>query len=178
MKTKRLTKIVPLMFGILIASVGQSFAQGTLLKAKIKKVEVPTVIIDEVLDNFEGYELDEIYAIPVNIIEDDIIIEDENQYPGEYDTYEIQMKKGNDELTAYYNRNGKLIYEVEKANNVTPPATIRNMIAKEYPGWTITKDMYLMKHHSGDKVKNRYKIYLKKGRNKIRIYTDENGKVI
>jgi len=166
------------MFGILIASVGQAFAQGTLLKAKIKKVEVPTVIIDEVVDDFEGYEIDEIYAIPVNIIEDDIIIENENLNPGEYETYEIQMKKGNDVLTAYYNRNGKLIYEVEKAKNVTPPATIRNMIAKEYPGWTITKDIYLMKHHSGDKVKTRYRIYLKKGNNKIRIYMNENGEVL
>ncbi|MET2985952.1 hypothetical protein [Aureibaculum conchae] len=53
----------------------QSFAQEVIFKAKILKEELPIVIIDEVIEDFPDYELDEFYTIPVNFIEEDIIIE-------------------------------------------------------------------------------------------------------
>lgn len=168
------TMITLLMIGVLT----QSFAQEVIFKAKVIKEEVPTVIIDEVVEDFPDYELEEFYTIPINFIEEDIIVETDKLGTGNYGSYEIKLKNGNDELRAYYDKDGKLIYSMEKGVNVPLPVVVRNVIAKEYPGWMITKDVYKMKHKAGKKENIRYKLYLKKNRNKIKVYTNENGKIL
>lgn len=163
---------------LMIGFTAQSFAQEVIFKAKIFKEEVPTVIFEDVAEDFADYQFFEAYSIPIDFIEEDFIVETDKLGTGNYGSYEIKLQKGNDKLTAYYNKDGHLIYSMEKEVNVLLPPPVRNVIAKEYKGWTITKDIYKMKHKAGKKENIRYKIYLMKGRNKIKIYTDENGKIL
>lgn len=162
----------------MVGCLTQSFAQDELLRAKIKKEEVPVTIIEAVEDVFPDYQMDEFYAIPIDFIEEDIIIDELANTDKSYGMYEVTLKNKHKLLKATYNKKGVLLNSIEKDKDIVLPAEIRNVIAKEYPGWALTKDIYTMKHSIGKKDRLRYKIYLEKGRNKIKIYTDTEGKIL
>jgi hypothetical protein len=156
----------------------QAFAQDVLFEVKLAKEKVPTVIIESVQEDFPGFIMEEFDAVPIEYVEDDVIVNKNFNSDEDYDTYEISLSSKGRHITAIYDKKGTLISLVEKIKNaILPIAVVRN-VEKAYPGWAFEKDNYKMVHYNGLKEKKRYKITLEKGIKRMKVYTDANGKIL
>jgi hypothetical protein len=100
-------------------------------------------------------------------------------YEDEYDNYFISFYIPNGKILAAYDKEGNLLRTVEKYENIKLPLVIAQSVAKNYPGWKITKNAYLVNYHDKMGVtKKEYKIVLEKGDEGMRIKTDENGNIL
>lgn len=169
-----------LILGILMTGLSiQTYAQDVVFKAKLKKEDVPTAVIEAVETDFPDFLAIEYAAIPVEVVDEDVFVNTNVDPYSHYDTYQLMLDQGNGKsLEATYNMKGKLISTMEHLKNITPPAAVRNSIASAFPGWTIEKDVYKMIHYSGKKAKERYRMTLGKDHNKMRVYTDEKGTIL
>ena len=99
-------------------------------------------------------------------------------YEDEYENYFISFYIPKGKILAVYDDEGNILRTVEKYQNVKLPIVVAKAVAKNYPGWDITKDAYLVNYHNTRGVtKKEYKIVLEKGDDRIRIKSDENGKI-
>ncbi len=106
-------------------------------------------------------------------------VKDSKYYEDEYDRYFISFFIPDGKILATYDDEGNLKRTVEKYENVKLPTAVAEIVVKEYPGWEIAKDAYLVNFHDDRGVtKKEYKLVLEKGDNRIRIKTDENGKIL
>ncbi|WP_075350349.1 nicotinate-nucleotide adenylyltransferase [Algoriphagus marinus] len=106
-------------------------------------------------------------------------VRDSEYYEDEYDKYFISFFIPKGKILAAYDDDGNLLRTIEKYENVKLPLAVSKAAAKEYPGWKITHDAYLVNYHSKLGVtKKEYKLVLEKGNNRIRIKTDENGNIL
>ncbi|WP_111707683.1 hypothetical protein [Lutibacter citreus] len=168
-----------IILGLLfIGFVMQSYGQDVLFQAKLKKENVPVAVIEAINGDFGDVEMMDFYAIPIEIIDEDVYINQDINNDEDYDTYQVTLKGGNDKIIATYNKDGMLISSIEYLKDVLLPAKIRNTINKAFPGWYLTKDKYKMTHFSKAKAKERYKIIIKKGKEMKVVYMDEKGEVL
>jgi len=164
---------------LLIGSSAQTYAQDVFFKAKLEAEEVPATIVEAVEKDFPGFSVTEYAAIPLEVVDEEVFVDTSKKPGSEYDTYQLTLNQGNDRyLEATYNAKGELLSSVEHLKNVTPPARVRNSVAEMYPGWTIDKDIFKMVHYEGKKAKERYKLVLGKDDKKMKVFTDENGKIL
>ena len=106
-------------------------------------------------------------------------VRDSEYYEDEYDKYFISFFIPKGKILAAYDDDGNLLRTIEKYENVKLPLAVSKTAAKEYPGWKIIKDAYLVSYHDNLGVtKKEYKLVLEKGNNRIRIKTDENGNIL
>lgn len=100
-------------------------------------------------------------------------------YEDEYDNYFISFYIPKGKILAAYDNEGNLLRTVEKYENIKLPLVVAQSVVKNYPGWTITKNAYLVNYHNNQGVmKKEYKIVLEKGNEGMRIKTDENGNIL
>ncbi|RIV43400.1 hypothetical protein D2V05_13335 [Flagellimonas pelagia] len=164
---------------LLIGSSAQAYAQDVFFKAKLDAEEVPAAIVEAVEKDFPGFSVTEYAAIPLEVVDEEVFVDTTKKPGSEYDTYQLVLTQGNDRyLDATYKVDGELLSTVEHLKNVTPPARVRNSVAEMYPGWTIEKDAFKMVHYEGKKAKERYKLVLGKDDKKMKVFTDENGKIL
>jgi hypothetical protein len=68
---------------------------------------------------------------------------------------------------------------VEKYKNIALPNAVAESVVKNYTGWTIAKNAYLVNYHDNKGVtKKEYKILLEKDSRRMRIKTDEKGNIL
>ncbi len=154
-----------------------SYSQDVLYEAKLKKMDVPTVVIDAVERDYPGLTVDEYTAVPVEYVEDDVFLNKDLLKNRDYETYEVSFVGKGDNIDATYNKIGKRVSVTEHLKNVAPPMEVRETLAKTYPGWTIKEDSYKLTSYNGDAVRSRYRFELKKGDQTKRVYTDEHGNI-
>ena len=153
----------------------QAFAQDVLYDAKIKKEEVPGVVVEALETDFPEYTVTDYYAVPVEYEEGYSLLNKEINSTDDYDTYNITLIGRDGEMSATYNNNGKLLSSTEHLRNVAPPEAVRLAIAKEFPGWTLEKDAFnMVRYENGRKVEH-FRMVLAKGNEKIRVYSTEDG---
>lgn len=100
-------------------------------------------------------------------------------YEDDYDNYFISFFIPEGKILAAYDREGNLLRTVEKYENIALPPAVAKSVAKNYPGWKMTKNAYLVNYHNAQGVmKKEYKIVLEKGNEGMRIKTDENGNIL
>ncbi len=99
-------------------------------------------------------------------------------YRDDYDTYKVLffISKGN--IVAHYDNNSNIIRTYEKFKDIKLPISVLRSIAKKFPNWSISDDLYLVNYHHNKGVKKRYKITLMNSGERIKIKTDENGEVL
>ncbi|MEO5788976.1 MAG: hypothetical protein ACOH2D_07275 [Gelidibacter sp.] len=167
------------LIGLFILGLTSSaFAQDDIVfKAKLKKEQVPTVVLESVDVDFPGFVVEEFAALPIEYVEEDVYVNDDFDYD-DVDTYQISLTGKGKTLIATYNSEGKLLNTVENLKNVAPPAAISKALAQEYPGWVISKDSYHMSHYIHGKEKERYRFTMTKDGKKKHIYTDAEGKML
>lgn len=142
-------------------------------------VELPEVIITAVnykyLNAVDSYEND----LTVQMLEEKVAMFDLKNsefYNDEYDTHYISFYIPDGKILAAYDSNGKLIRTIEKFKNVKLPEDVRNAIAKRFPNWQMTSDVYKVSFHKdNDVAKKQYKVRLKNGDKKLKVKLDEEG---
>jgi len=157
----------------------QSYAQDDVLfEAKLKKEEMPVAIVENVSQDFPGLVVEEFDAVPLDYVEDDVIVDRSIKSNSDYDTYQVKLEGKNQLLIATYNKAGKLISTVEHGKNVMLPVSVEDAVVKAFPGWDITEDHYKMSHYKGEKKIDRYKLNIKKGKEMKKVYFDANGNIL
>ncbi|MBO0340304.1 MAG: nicotinate-nucleotide adenylyltransferase [Bacteroidota bacterium] len=99
-------------------------------------------------------------------------------YQDDYEVYNVDFFIPEGKILAAYDKDGKIIRTVEKFKNINLPLAVKEAILDRFPGWTITKDVYLVRYHEGKDVKKRYKLKLENGDQVLRVKVDEMGEFL
>lgn len=100
-------------------------------------------------------------------------------YDGNHEGYEVIFEQTNGRIIATYDQNGKIISSFERFKNLNLPPRVRNNIAKEYPGWIVHKDAYLVSYYvDAEHVKKVYKIQIRKENEKKNLRCTIDGVIL
>lgn len=100
-------------------------------------------------------------------------------YADEYDDYFISFYIPQGKILASYDKDGYILRTVEKFKNVAIPKAVSLSVMKNYEGWTIAENAYLVNYHDQKGItKKEYKILLEKDSRRLRIKTDEDGNML
>ncbi len=154
------------------------FAQKELLfKGTLKKEQVPTVVLEAIDVDFPGFVMNEIVAVPIEYVENDVYINNDVDFD-DIETYQMSLEGKGKVITATYNNSGKLLSTIENLKNVKPPLEVTKSLIQAYPGWAISSDSYHMSHYANGKEKERYRFVMSKDGKKEHVYTDAHGKIL
>jgi hypothetical protein len=131
-----------------------------------------------VVTDFPGYTTEEFFAVPLEFVEGDVIVNRDISSLEDYDTFDVRLAGKGHNMVATYDRYGTLMHSMEHIKDGVLPETVRTAMAKAYPGWSLARDTYNMSHQRMGKLKERYRMELTKGDQKIHVYTDANGKIL
>ncbi|CAM1352229.1 hypothetical protein [Tenacibaculum insulae] len=100
----------------------------------------------------------------------------------EFEAYEVvfKTKKKNGTsgiITATYDSKGKIIKSIEKYKNILLPKTVRNVILRKYPGWTIYKDVYLVSYKTDKTAKRIFRVQIRKEGKRKNLKLDYEGNI-
>ena len=85
------------VFSLVLLGLGaQAFAQDILYSEKIKKEDVPAAIIEAVEEDYPGFTIEEMAAIPVEYVENDVYINRDINSIDDYDTFDITLEGNSD----------------------------------------------------------------------------------
>ena len=160
----------PILIILLFALSSQLFSQVTELKEV-----VITAVNYKYLNAVDSDE----NAISVKELEEKVAMFDLKSsefYNDEYDTYNISFFIPDGKILAAYDKDGKLIRTIEKFKNVKLPKAVSDAIAKRFPNWSMTSDVYKVSFHKdSDSVKKQYKVRLENNDKKLKVKLDEKG---
>ena len=105
-------------------------------------------------------------------------IKNSEYYDDEYDEYYISFYIPDGYILATYNNNGKLLHTAERYKNIALPNAVAQTISKNYSGWSVPKDVYLVTYKEDEGATKVWKIILKKGDKRLRIKLDEKGELL
>lgn len=99
-------------------------------------------------------------------------------YEDEYDNYFVSFYIPEGRILAAYDKDGNLLRTAEKFKNVAVPKAVREAVAKRFPQWTISNDVYLVSYHDKNGVIKRYKLLLENGNQRMKVKIDDKGKFL
>ena len=71
-------------------------------------------------------------------------------YEDEYDKYFVSFIIPEGKILAAYDKDGKLLRTAERYNSVGLPQAVKQAVAIKYPGWAISKDVYLVNYQANE----------------------------
>lgn len=167
------------LIGLFIMGLAfQGISQDVLFEAKLKKEDVPHLVTEAITEDFPDFEVTEVSLVPVEFIDDDVIIHKnikKDIKEGDYSTYELKLQGNGREIDATYDAEGNLKSSYEYMKDIQLPTEVAKKIAKKYPGWAFTKDNYKLDHYHGKVTTERYKVILKKGNDRKKVFVDMTG---
>jgi hypothetical protein len=81
----------------------------------------------------------------------------------------LTFKKGKDFIKATFDQNGSILRTYEKFRNIGIPGDVRTRLYKDYPGWTMTSNTYVVSYGPKMEVKKIYNIGLEKANLQKRV---------
>lgn len=162
-----MNKIIMILF--VLGFTFQSFSQITELP------EIELVAVNYKYLNAAG---DEDAALPVRQLQKQVAEYDVKKsefYTDEYDFYTINFFIPEGKILASYDKEGNLLRTAEKFKNVALPQAVVSAIAKQFPNWKMTEDVYIVNYHEGEDVRKIYKVLLENGNKRLKIKTDDKG---
>lgn len=117
-------------------------------------------------------------AVSVQFLQDAVAkydIRSSEFYEDGDDFYRVYFYIPDGKIVAAYDRDGKILYTIEKFKDVALPENVVTSVAKRFPGWVIAKDVYKVNYDVDSGSKKQYKIVLENGKEKIRIKVDDKG---
>lgn len=123
----------------------------------------------------------EVVSIPVKTLEEMVAnfdLKNSDFYQDEYDEYIISFYIPDGKVLAAYDKEGKLLRTAERYKDVNLPGAIKEAVAIRFPGWTITKDIYLVTYYDKSGANKRYKLKLENGNKNIRVKMNEKGEYL
>lgn len=148
--------------------------------------------------NIQEEQLDDVIVTPLNLsytksVQDDTTPEKarllENKaarfditelemFDKSFEAYEVIFRKSDGTIIATYDKSGKIIQSTERFENVVLPEKVRTSILKEYPGWQIQKDVYLVSYFAGREGKRTFKVQIQNGNKRKHLKIDHLGNMI
>ena len=117
-------------------------------------------------------------SVPVEMLRRKVAsfnIDDSEFYQDDYDLYKIDFFIPEGKILAAYDKDGKLLRTAEKFTNVNLPKAVKKSVLARFPGWTITKDIYIVHYIDTKGASKKYKLKLENGNQTLRVKTDEKG---
>ena len=157
------------------------FILGATLPSLAQVIELPEIEIKAT--NYKyisamGNEAD----ISVQQLEDSVAdydVKGAEFYQDEYQTYFVTFFIPEGKVLAAYDGEGELLRTVERFKGVKVPKAVKRAVEKNYPGWTIAKDVYRVTYHNeSGKANKRYKLVLENSGKRMRVKVNEKGEFI
>lgn len=100
-------------------------------------------------------------------------------YADEYDYYEVYFIIPEGKILATYDNVGNIMRTIERYSDVKLPKPIQQSVAKRFPSWQVTKDIYLVQYREdGGDAKKVYKLTLVNGDKRIKVKLNDQGTFI
>lgn len=170
------------IFGLLFLGFASlSFSQSN---QEIEEVKLADVVISPLNLSYLNAVHDKNTPESVKYLENKVARFDITESPvfdNQFEAYEVIFKEASSKggkIIATYNSEGKILKSFEKFNDVTLPPSVRNAVYKEYPGWTIHSDTYLVSYYMNSNIKKVYKLKIKKNDEKKTLKIDVDGRLI
>lgn len=116
--------------------------------------------------------------VPVKLLQDMVAkfdLKSSEFYEDGTDLYKVYFFIPEGKIVAAYDRDGKILYTVEKFKDIALPHDLATSLAERFPGWQIEKDIYRINYSAKKGAKHRYKIMLKNGDKVLRVKMNEDG---
>lgn len=117
-------------------------------------------------------------SVPVKYLHDAVAkydIRSSEFYEDGDDIYRVYFYIPDGKIVAAYDRNGKILYTIEKFKDVALPLDVVASVKNRFPGWVISKDVYKVNYEAGSGSEKEYKLVLENGKEKIRVKVDDKG---
>ena len=117
-------------------------------------------------------------AIPVEFLQQKTATYDVRKfdyYDDEYEFYTVSFFIPKGKIVAVYDKDNKIIRTIEKYKDIALPKPVAKSIAKRFPQWKLSKDVYLLNYHNKLGIKKIYKLILENGDKRLKVKTDSEG---
>ncbi len=117
-------------------------------------------------------------AQPVKLLERQAAaydVKNSEMYQDDYETYSVTFYLPEGYVLAVYDQDGKLLRTAERFKNIALPTVVSKAVAQKYPGWAITKDVYLVSYEDGSGAEKLYKLVLENNNKHLRVKVNEKG---
>ena len=117
-------------------------------------------------------------AIPVEKLQlkvSDFNVKELDIYSDEYDLYEVYFIIPEGKVLASYDAESNLLRTAERYKDIYLPSPVKKAIAKRFPNWSISKNIYLVNYHESGNTRKLYKITLENGSKRIKVKVDDKG---
>jgi hypothetical protein len=121
---------------------------------------------------------EEIASIPVKELERKVSsfdVKEADFYHDDYDEYIVSFYIPHGKILAAYDRDGKILRAAERFEDINLPMAIKEAIVGRFPGWSVTKDVYLVTFYENRGTTKKYKLKLENGNKTMRVKLDEKG---
>lgn len=150
----------------------QGFAQIT----KVEQLsEVVVVAVNyKYLNQVDSQEA----AVPVELLQRKVATYDlksQDFYDDDFEFYTVSFFIPEGKIVAAYDSNGKILRTIERYKDIALPMDVSMAVAKRFPGWSITKDVYLINYHEAKGVNKKYKLTLENGDKRLKVKVDSEG---
>lgn len=176
---QRLMKRLMLMAVCSALCMHSAFAQAEdeLLVAKLKKEEVPAVIIQSVERDFPEMAVTAWNAIPVSMYGEELIVRSSPPNKN-YDTYSITLSGKGLNSQATYDKHGNLLHFTEWAKNIPLPEPVEKSIGMHFPGWAVVGDKEHITVKRGNHKRELYKVQLEQNKERQHVVMDARGNIM
>ena len=162
-----------LLLGLLAIGLSAQFYAQVINDGILPEVEVRATNYKYLnsIDNTEA-------AVSVKLLEDMVAkfdVRSSEFYEDGSDFYKVYFYIPDGKVVAAYDKNGKILYTIEKFNNVALPNNVAASVAERFPGWKIAKDVYKVNYDVNTGSNKQYKIVLENGKKRIRVKVDDDG---
>jgi hypothetical protein len=161
------------LLGLLALGLTTQFYAQVIEDGMLPEVEVRATNYKylNAVDNTEA-------AVPVQLLEKKVAqfdIKSSDFYEDGSDFYRVYFYIPEGKIVAAYDRDGKILYTIERFKNVALPNSVTDAIGEKFPGWKISKDIYRVSYTQKDGAIRRYKVVLDNGVETVRVKVDETG---
>lgn len=134
------TTILSLCF---LGFLSLGFSQNNLAMVEPSSTKSTTIKTNKTAHNYEMLTSEQIVSEKIQKLQrivSNYDIKSNDIYSGtKPGTYTVNFKEGNNEITAIYDQNGKVLESSQMYENVRLPYVISSKLAKNYPGWEFSK---------------------------------------
>ncbi len=99
-------------------------------------------------------------------------------YDAKVRLYDFKFKHKDGNVSATFNRDGRIVKSYERYKDIAFPVTVRNSIYKAFPGWSTEANTYIVSYASGHNSKKVLKVKLAKEGKTKHIKVNTQGKIL
>jgi len=120
-------------------------------------------------------------SVPVSLLEQKVASFDlvaSDFYHDEFGSYIVSFYIPEGKILATYDNKGNIIRTAERFKDVKMPRNVIEAVAKQYPNWSLTKNLYLVQYYDSGNITKKYKITLENGDKRIKVVIDDDGTIL